>query len=178
MTTDTPTSTTSWTPLQIAFLIILAISCAGLVWNAYAPADIPFADLKFEALEGDSEPLINIGWNQRPLQIQNKNYPIGLAVETDSLIELRYLPNGYRYFSAEIGVSADEAAGGPNGIVFTVLSEGTVLYQSPVMRPGMPPRLVWVPVLDRQTLALKTERASDDAPGGRAVWALARFVHH
>lgn len=148
-----------------------------LVWNAYSPADVLFADLKFEALEGESEPLINIGWDGRPLQIQNKTYPIGIAVETDSLIELRYVPNGYRYFAAEIGVSADEAAGGPNAIVFTVMSEGAVLYQSPVMRPGMAPRLVWVPVLDRQTVSLKTERASEDAPAGRAVWGLARFVY-
>lgn len=178
MTPETPTPSSSWTPLQKAFLVFLVLACSAMVWNAYSPADVPFADLDFEALEGESEPLINIAWDGAPLQIQNKVYPIGLAVETDSLIELRYLPNGYRYFSAEIGVSADEAAGGPNGALFTVLSEGTVLYQSPVMRAGMSPRLVWVPVLDRQTLALKTERAGPDAPQSRAVWGLARFVHH
>ena len=159
-------------------MVFLLVACSVMVWKAYSPADVPFADLDFEALEGESEPLINVARDGAPLQIHNKVYPIGLSVEADSLIELRYLPNGYRYFSAEVGVSADDAADGRSGIIFTVLSEGTVLYQSPVLQSGMAPRLVWVLVLDRQTLTLKTERADADAQGGRAVWGLARFIHH
>lgn len=173
---STPPPPSAWSGWQYGLLAVFAGLCAALVLNAWQRPDIHLTDLKFDVLAGENEPLIDKGWDGKPLQIANSIYPKGLAVEPGSVIELRYLPNNYDWFAAEAGISSTHIPGGPEAAVFRVIADGTVLYESPVMRPGMAPRLIHVPIAGRKTLTLRVETAPDDASAAKAVWGWPRFV--
>ena len=57
-----------------------------------------------------------------------------------------------------------------------MLSDGTLLYESPVMKPGMSPRLVYVPIRGRRSLTLIVSDAGDGNQADHADWAMARFI--
>ncbi|MBI1389359.1 MAG: hypothetical protein GC154_13025 [bacterium] len=171
--TPAPPADLRWSPLQAAIVIGLLGFCGFFVWETYHPEDIYLTSLKYDVLAGETEPLEDAGWNGHPLQIAQTVYPRGLGVDNAATIELRYVPNGYKNFVAEIGLSAEEIPGGPEGVTFTVVCDGTIRYQSGVMKAGEPPVEIRVPVLGCKTLSLQVA----GAPKGRAVWGLARFVH-
>lgn len=172
---------TPWTAGGIAFLILLAVFCAFLVMNAFHREDIFFTDVMFESMiPSEIESVIDgsasLGGVPHALQIHQTYYPRGLGVYTPSEIETRHIPPGYSYFMAEIGVDAQILPGGPAAVIFTVLGDGTVLYESPPLRPGMEPRQVYAPIAGRQKLTLRAVSAIEgiEVP---VNWALARFRH-
>ncbi|MEW6237942.1 MAG: NPCBM/NEW2 domain-containing protein [Candidatus Omnitrophota bacterium] len=167
-----------WTAGRVASIVLLAILCGALVWNAYSPEDIFFSDLKYELLVGEKfEPQKDVSVQGRTLQIGQSYYPKGMGVHANSELNLRFVPESYSYFAAEIGIDAEVPADSPAAVVFSVFSDGTQLYESPIMKPGMPPRLVYVPIRGRRTLTLKAIAADDGAKeGAHADWAMARFI--
>ncbi|MGC9329058.1 MAG: NPCBM/NEW2 domain-containing protein [Candidatus Hinthialibacter sp.] len=170
-----------WTPSRIAALVLLVILCGVLVWNAYHPEDVYFSDLKFEVLQSDRfEPQKDQSVEGNTLTIQHGDtptyYPRGVGVHANSEIFLKFLPNGYRFFVAEIGVDKEAAEIGSSSVVFQILSDGTLMYESPVLRAGMAPRFVRVCIEGRETLTLKVSDAGDGHEGDHADWAMARFT--
>ncbi len=170
-------SRNEWTPSRVAAVILFAIFCAVLVWNAYSPEDIYYGDLKFEVDKSEEyEPRVDQSLFEKTIQIGETYYPKGISTFGNSEISLRFVPETHSYFTAEIGIDAEMGEDSPASVVFTVMSDGTVLYQSPVMRAGMAPRLVYVPIRGRRTVILKTSDAGDGNEDDYAHWAVARFV--
>ncbi|HQH73039.1 MAG TPA: NPCBM/NEW2 domain-containing protein [bacterium] len=166
-----------WTPRRIAALVMLAVLCGILVWNAYSPEDIFLSDLKYEVPLGDRMvPLNDRSVEGNTITIDKTYYPKGIGVHANSEISYRFLPTGYRYFVAEVGIDAEVPADSPASAVFSVFSDGTLMYESPVMKPGMPPRFVRVCIDGRHSIVLKVSDAGDGIEGDHADWAMARFV--
>lgn len=170
----------SWTSGQVASLILLLVICAVLVWNAYHPQDIYLGDLSFETLVGDKyEPRKDTSVLGKTLQIHTTYYPKGVGTHANSEIHTRFIPEGYSFFAAEIGVDAEVGPNSPASVIFSVYAggaDGTLLYESPVLRAGMPPRLVYVPVRGRRSLTLVVRDAGDGNEADHADWAMARFI--
>lgn len=165
-----------WSPLQTASLVILLVLCAILVWNAYNPQDIHIADLEYATLKADQNvPQKDISILGQTIQIGDQFYGRGLSMFGNSEISLR-IPAGYAFFMAEIGIdkNAPEESG---SVIFMVISDGAILYESPVIRKNMPPILISVPVEHRKTLSLRVSNAGDGNSGDYANWANARFVY-
>jgi len=172
-----PAGEAEWTPRRIAALIVLAVLCGVLVWNAYSPEDIFLSDLKYETLVSDRMvPQNDRSVDGNTLQIGKTYYPKGIGTHARSEITYRFLPPGYRYFVAEVGIDAEVPEDSPASVVFSVFSDGTVMYESPVMKPGMPPRFVRVCLAGRRSITLKVSDAGDGIEGDHADWAMARFV--
>ncbi len=176
---DQPVSVirSSWTGTQLGILAVLVIACSILVWTAYHPEDIYFHDLDYEVEIADEFlPSHDISVLGYPLKIENHLYARGISTFGNSTLILRKIPAGYRYFSAEIGIDASSPK--PAGsVVFSVLANGTLLYQSPVLTKDMPPVHVFVPLLERTSLTLKVTDAGDGTEGDYANWASARFIY-
>ncbi len=171
-------STNEWSASRIAAVILLVALCSALVWNAYHPEDIYISDLKYEVLKSTKfEPQKDTSVEGNPLSIHKTYYPArGLGVHADSEIHIRSIPNAYRFFMADIGVDNETPENSPASVVFEVESDGTVLYQSPVMRRGMAPRLVRVCLDGRTSITLRVTDAGDGSEGDHADWAMARFT--
>ncbi len=173
---DPCTTQNEWTAGRISTVIFLVALGAVLVYNAYIPDDIYFSDLDYEVIQSDRyEPKDDTSVNGRTLQIHTTYYPKGLSVNANSEIFLRIIPDGYTHFTAEIGIDAEVEEKNAASAIFSVLSDGALLYESPVLRSGMAPRLVHVPVEGRRTLVLKVSDAGDGSEYDRANWAMARF---
>ncbi len=178
-TTDTPPQPGGWTPGQIAAVVILTVLCAVLVWNAYSPEDIYLSDLTFEVLEQERfEMRKDTSVEGDTIAIDKTYYPKGVGVHANSTLFVRFIPHGYRHFVAEIGIDKEVPPEMDSSVVFSVIADGTLLYESPVLKQGMPPRLVHVPIAGRKTLTLNVTDAGDGNEGDRANWAMARFIAH
>lgn len=170
-----------WTPSRISAVILLIALCGVLVWNAYHPEDVFFSDLKYEVMQSERfEPQKDTSVEGNTItMLQGETpifYPRGLGVHANTEIQLRFLPNGYRFFEAEVGIDRETPEGAPSSVIFTVESDGTILYESPVMRRGMAPRFVRVCLDGRNSITLRAADAGDGNEGDRADWAMARFT--
>lgn len=185
LSTETPANSSEcnrdWTPSRISAVILLAALCGVLVWNAYHLEDIYLTELKYEVLKSERfDPQKELSVEGNTITIQNGEiptyYPRGIGVHANSEIAFRFLPNGYRYFVAEVGIDKEVPANNPSSAIFIVESDGTVMYESPVMRAGMAPRYVRVCIEGRKSLTLKVTDAGDGNEGDHADWAMARFT--
>jgi hypothetical protein len=166
-----------WTVERVVALVLLFLLCAVLVWKAYNPEDIYLSDLKYEVLASPEgyEPGKDQNFQKETLRIKDTFYPKGFCVKPDGVISCRFIPNGYDFFVAEVGV--DAMAGENASVVFQVIADGTVLYESPVMRRDMPPRLVRVPIRGRNELLLHVFDGGDGNAEDVGNWALSRFEY-
>lgn len=166
-----------WSSSQTAAIILLAAVCTVFVWNAYHPEDIYLSDLKYETPISDRlVPQNDRSASGDTLAIHETYYPKGIGVHANSEIHLRFLPNQYKFFVTEVGIDKAVPADSGASVIFQILCDGTVMYESPVMKPGMPPRYARVCIEGRNTLALKVTDAGDGNEADHANWAMARFV--
>lgn len=175
-----------WTAREAAALVLLFITAGVLIWNVYQPEDIYLSDLPYEVMESDLyDPRNDQSVDGRPLQIHKSYYPKGIGTHARSVIFVRFVPANHTHFTAEVGIDAGRGPESGASAVFRVSAggsearagtEGALLYESPVMRPGMNPRLVHVPVRGRRSLTLEVTDAGDGNGGDAANWAMARFT--
>ncbi len=178
---DIAPQNSEWTSRQIAAVILLFALCGVLVWNAYHPEDVYVTEVKMEYLQADRfDPQKDTSVEGNTIAILRGDtpifYPRGIGVHANTEIFLRFLPDGRRFFVAEVGIDKEVPENSPSSVIFTVESDGTVLYESPVMRRGMAPRMVRVCIDGRTTLTLKASDAGDGNEGDHADWAMARFT--
>ena len=109
----------------------------------------------------------------RPLTIGGISYPRGLGVHAAS--QLVYdLGGSCSTFSAIVGV--DDEVGDRGSVVFQVLADGEVLYDSGTLTGRDPGRSVDVGVAGRQRLTLNVTDAGDRVSYDHADWANAKIV--
>lgn len=167
----------AWTTERIAAVILLFLLCSVLVWKAYSPESISLSDIKFEVLDFSSgfEPVLDHSFAGSSMQIKTTAYPKGICTKANMSISCRFIPNGYSFFSTEIGIDAALPADNKASVIFQILADGALLYESPVMKSGMDPRFVRVPVRGRKELVLRTVDAGDGNEQDYGNWALCRF---
>lgn len=179
----------NWTAGQSASFVLIIILCGIILYNAYSPEDIYISDLQYEVITAELyDPRNDESAVGKPLTIQVKEQPSfyakGIGLHANSEIFVRFVPDGYTHFAAEIGVDA-VSGNSESSIIFMVYAggsegktgtSGTLLYESPVLKANMNPLYIEAPVYGRRSLTLTVRDAMDGNNGDFAVWGMARFM--
>lgn len=181
-----PQNGNEWTPRQVAGLILLVLIAAVLVWNVLRPEEIFVSDMEYEVLKADLfDPRNDQSVEGNPLNIYHSFYAKGIGVHADSEIFIRFVPENYTHFVAEIGIDGEVGDATSSSVIFSVYGGGAegrlatdsaLLYQGPVMRTGMNPRRIHLPVRGMRSLTLSVTATDDGNEGDHADWGMARFV--
>ncbi len=107
------------------------------------------------------------------LSLGGNRYGWGVGVHADS--ELTYRIGG-RFKSLVTTVGIDDMVGDQGSVIFTMLGDGKVLAQTPVVRGRQAPRELSVSIVGVDKLTLKVTSAGDLDLGDCADWAGARLV--
>ncbi|MEI7898709.1 MAG: glycoside hydrolase family 2 TIM barrel-domain containing protein [bacterium] len=123
--------------------------------------------------QGWKEPTRNFNLLGSRLKVADQVYTNGLA--THSLSELYVDLRGARRFLAEVAVddSSDQAE---KQLVFQVIGDGRLLWQSKPLNRGLKPVPVDLDVAAYQTLLLRVDPWQDGTAADHADWLNARFV--
>ena len=108
-----------------------------------------------------------------PLSIGGVKFARGIGTHANSTFVLGLAGNG-QTFTAAVGVD-DEKGKGLGSVVFKVLGDGKVLWESPVLRGGDPAKPVSVPLAGLKTLSLIVEDGGDGVDSDHADWADAQI---
>ncbi|HLG42804.1 MAG TPA: NPCBM/NEW2 domain-containing protein, partial [Planctomycetota bacterium] len=124
----------------------------------------------------------SVAGDDRPLSVAGTRYPKGLGVHAHS--ELTYALDGkFGTFQAIAGL--DDSAGGKGSVVFKVIGDGKVLFDSGVIAgrawaeglgAGSAPKEIRLDVRGVQKLTLRVESGPDDDVQDRAAWADAKLI--
>lgn len=156
---------------------LLASAVAAAAFTAAGAATIPLTQLDLSHLHfaGWKRPQIDVPAGAKPLSIAGRLFTHGVASYATTTLWL-VLDGRVERFQAAVGV--DDAATDPNAaVVFSVIGDDRVLWQSPVLRRGEPALAVDVPLAGIHSLLLKIDHAATDAAGDYAVWAEPRFTY-
>jgi len=171
----------SWSGSQVAGVIVIAVLCIILVWNAYHPEDVYYHDLDYDVSTSTRyDPREDVSRAGVSLQINDVVYSRGIAVHAPTELNLRFLPHNYSFFLAEIGLDSqplEPESAATGSVIFRVIADGTVLYESPLISRDMEPIQLFVPIRDRNHLILQVSDAGDGNEGDDAIWAVPRFVY-
>ncbi len=107
-----------------------------------------------------------------PISIGGRRFARGLATHAASEVAY-HLGGQYARFTASVGRDDSHREG---SVVFRVMGDGRLLYESPVTRGGEPPRPVDVPLAGVAELVLVVDDAGDGTHFDHADWAEARLV--
>ena len=108
-----------------------------------------------------------------PLKIGDRSYARGLGHHANGVIEI-VLDGQYESFSAEVGIQPIGSSEG--SVVFRVVVDGQVRYDSGVLRPTDGPKAVSIPLQGASVLQLRATDAGDGISCDMANWAEARLV--
>lgn len=97
----------------------------------------------------------------------------GIGVHASSSLTFD-IAGSWSRFESVIGI--DDQAGKNGSVIFLVMGDGKELYKSPILRGGMTPTLMTVPVKGVKKLTLIVEATEDLDLGDLADWASARLV--
>jgi len=128
------------------------------------------------AVDANYGPVLQNSWCGEPMRIGGQVYDRGLFCHAASRIRVS-LPAPARGFSAGAGVVSNfMTAGGQGSVVFTVEAAGEELFRSDVMREGMPPAPVSVPLDGARELVLGIEDGGDGISCDQGAWTDARVT--
>lgn len=102
----------------------------------------------------------------KPLSIGNVQYPKGLGTHAVSTIRLIF-PSGYTTFTGACGLD-DEAPAG--SITCQILSDGKVLFQTPVLRAGTPAQPFSIDINGLGSVELVIGNGGDGKNSDHADW--------
>ena len=125
--------------------------------------------------QGWGSPQVDKSVTGGPLSIGGQTFAHGVGTHAVSEFSLE-LHGTSRLFSAWVGV--DDAATAPGSVIFDVLGDGKVLWESGVMRAGERAKEVSVELTGVQRLTLRVGDASDGNGMDHADWAEARLEGH
>ena len=112
----------------------------------------------------------------RPLQLVSGAFPRGLYCHAPSRVRVR-LPGPSARFTAVAGVDRNDQTGGGRGSLrFSVRLGDREIFQSGVMREGMPDQPVAVALAGAETLDLVVDDGGDGISCDQADWAEARVT--
>ncbi|MFN3484921.1 MAG: NPCBM/NEW2 domain-containing protein, partial [Planctomycetota bacterium] len=110
---------------------------------------------------------------KKPLSIGGRRYDRGAGTHAPSTAYMDLDGKGLRFW-ASCGVD-DGAGAGKGSVVFRILADGRKVYQSPLLRSGMPAEKIELDVRGVRLLVLKVLDGGDGHDSDYADWAEARF---
>lgn len=139
-------------------------------------SDIPWerATTGWIALADDNKPKLDASFRGGVLTIGEKSYDKGIG--TFPLSEIVYkLDGGYRWFNADIGMDSLATTRG-SSLRFRVFLDDALAFQSELLRAGMEPVSVALPLTGVDRLKLVVEDPDGDSALDYADWADARLT--
>ena len=143
------------------------------------PAEVYVSDLDFTSTNGfgplekdmsNGEDAPNDG---KMMSLGGTTYSKGLGVHADSEVTIA-LGGAYKTFLSDVGV--DDEVEDRGSVVFQVLVDGTIEFDSGVMTGASETQKVSVDVTGKQELKLIVTSGGDDNGADHADWANARLV--
>ena len=156
--------------------IILGIAIGTGIWFTWPSRDIYASDTDYEVLTAEwSNPNRNTSIDGKVLQIGGKIYTKGIGVHPKSQISVT-VPKGYTHFIAEVGVDDEIAEDLPANVMFSVLGDNAVLYESPLLKADMQPYRIFVDIRQYKKIVLQVNGGPGGTIAGHSDWGGARFV--
>lgn len=119
------------------------------------------------------KPRMNMTVTGKPIRLGGKVYGKGIGVHARN--RMMFDLNGeFERFSADVGI--DDSTGDAGSVVFRVIADEKLLFESSVMRGGAAPASISVNVSGAKTLVLLCEEADNLDLADHAVWANAMLV--
>ncbi len=146
-----------------------------------APADGPVTQLSdrewVSATSGWRSVLEDRAVSGNPIRIDGTTYEKGLGTHANSEIVYDLEPADAR-FLAVVGIDDAQRTSPNSSVVFQVIADGVVVFDSGLMRaqPYSPPQSVELDVLGVERLVLKVTDGGDTNNSDHADWADARIV--
>jgi NPCBM/NEW2 domain-containing protein len=109
----------------------------------------------------------------RPLRLGGRVYARGLGVHARSALTYA-LAGSFKMFAATLGVDSEVGNGG--SVIFRLVGDEKLLYESPVFRGGDAPLPVTVDVSGVLLLRLEVEQSDNGDVADHADWAEARLL--
>ncbi len=154
------------------FVMILLLATASQ--SARGAETVWLSSLDLRKMEqGWGTPQIDRSIREKPLSLAGRRFAHGVGTHAKSIVWID-LGGGSDRFLATVGM--DDAAGGPNAIIFKIVGDGKVLFKSDIMKVGQPPKLVDIDLKGVKTLVLTVGAVGDNTNFAHADWADARFV--
>lgn len=124
--------------------------------------------------QGWGRPGRNKSVEGNPISIAGQIFKKGIGTHSESVCVIT-TNNAVQEFSAQVGID-DEMGKGRGSVVFLVIGDGKVLWQSSVMKGGDPAQEVNVRVAGVNELVLKVTDGGDGGNCDHADWADAKLV--
>jgi alpha-galactosidase len=139
---------------------------AGTVWLA----DLDLSHMR----QGYGKAQVNRSIREKPLSLAGQTFEHGVGTHANSTLWID-LRGGADRFQATVGL--DDAAGSDKGsVVFRILGDGRLLWESGVMKQGQTPKPVDLELRGVNILLLQARDAGDGIEYDHADWAEARFL--
>ena len=154
----------------LGWLAAVGLAVAG------PPASMPLAELEpVTQWQASGALALNRSVGCTPLQIGDRAFAGGLGTHAGSEVVYQLGP-GLERFEAWVGVDAGRRASRVASVVFQVVADGRMVFDSGVMRGGTPARPVSVPLAGVRELRLVVTDAGDGTQDDYADWAEARLT--
>lgn len=159
--------------LALALLFILFLI---ILWDWFPTKDRYVSEMEYSVMKWEwFEPQKDRSVESNIMKIRDKSYFKGLGVHAETAIAVN-VPSGYTHFVAEVGIDEKIAHDAPATVIFRVMGDGAILYESPVMMPDMAPRRIDISVADITQIILEALPTRDGTNSDHANWGNARFV--
>jgi hypothetical protein len=155
---------------------VMSIFLIAFIVLSFPTQDIYISDMEYTVLKAEwAQPSRDLTIDGNPIRINGKFYPKGLGVHADSEISVE-VPPRRDYLVAEIGINDEIGEDQAASVIFQVISDGTVLYESALLTPNMLPRRIKVDVKGLEFINLTVDGGPDGNNADHADWAMIRFT--
>lgn len=162
--------------IRHALIAVLAAFAFVGAWSLLPPREIFLSDLDVEVVKWYwEEPKPDQSVDGNSLIIGEQWYARGYGVHAESELKI-IVPSTAKSFITYIGIDDEVGEDVPSSVVFRVLGDGAVLYESPIMHAVDPPRRVYLNVEGIAELRLIVTDGGDLPNHDHADWANARFI--
>lgn len=153
---------------------ILAIAVGGFVASANASETFQLSTLDIKkADQGWGSPHANLSVDGKPMSVAGEKFDNGFGTHAESFLYIELNGKG-ETFTAKVGLD-DETA--PHGsVVFKVIGDENVLWESGLMTSGLKAKECSVNLKGIKELVLKVEDGEDGINYDHADWANAKIV--
>ncbi len=108
-----------------------------------------------------------------PIQLASQRYGKGLGVHARTAVTYQ-LDGAFERFTATVGI--DDSVAPFGSVVFRVLADEDVRYESTLLRPGLAPQRISVDIAGARKLTLVTDPADELDLSDHANWAEAMLI--
>lgn len=151
---------------------MLALSSGAGAARAQQTFWLNQVDPNMVEMDNNGRTRINRSTQNKPLSIAGQSFSNGIGTRASSQLILD-LQGQSKSFSAKVGID-DDAGHGNGSVVFKVIGDNKILWQSPVMHSGDAPREISVSLGRVKQLTLIAD--SDNGEKDDADWVDARII--